>query len=212
MVHRPSLVLRRRSIVAQRTKDFGLGTDQGLRTDKRPRTQDHSTNHARHIDLKSALVAIASCLALVAVPRASAAQPPSAWIGSWSLNVARSTYDPGPPPYKRATYTIEPWGTDGMKVIYEMVHPRGGVTHLEWMGRIDGQDYQLQGIDAHVTYAYRQVSPSVYETVVKMGGRVAAKSTVTLSPDGKTMTTTTMGVDSAGRAVVTITRYEKQQN
>ena len=41
-----------------------------------------------------------------------------------------------------------------MKVIYEMVHPRGGVTHLEWMGRIDGKDYPLQGIDAFVTYAY----------------------------------------------------------
>ena len=97
-----------------------------------------------------------------------------------------------------------------MKVIYEMVHPRGGVTHLEWMGRLDGKDYQLQGIDAFVTYAYNQVSPGVYETIVKMGGRVAAKSTVTVSPDGKTMTTTTNGVDSGGRAVTTITVYEKQ--
>ena len=148
-------------------------------------------------------------LALVAFPGVSADQTPSAWFGSWSLNVARSTYDPGPPPYKRATYTIEPWDTDGMKVIYEMVHPRGGVTHLEWLGRIDGKDYPLQGIDAFVTYAYSQVSPGVYETIVKMGGRVAAKSTVTLSEDGKTMTTTTKGVDSSGRPATTITVYEK---
>jgi hypothetical protein len=149
-------------------------------------------------------------LALAAFPAASAAQTPSSWFGSWSLNVARSTYDPGPPPYKRATYTIEPWGTDGMKVIYDMVHPRGGATHLEWQGRIDGKDYALQGIDAFVTYAYNEMSPGVYETIVKMGGRLAATSTVTLSPDGKTMTTTTKGVDSAGRPVTTITVYEKQ--
>ena len=97
-----------------------------------------------------------------------------------------------------------------MTVIYEMVHPRGGVTHLEWTGKLDGRDYQLQGIDAFVTYAYNQVSPGVYETIVKMGGRVAAKSTITLSSDGKTMTTTTKGVDPAGRAVTTITVYEKQ--
>lgn len=152
----------------------------------------------------------ATFLALVALPATSAAQPPSSWFGAWSLNVARSTYDPGPPPYKRATYSIEPWGDDGMKVVYEMVHPRGGVTHLEWMGKLDGKDYQLQGIDAFVTYAYTQISPGVYETVVKMGGRMAAKSTVTVSPDGKTMTTTTNGVDSSGRAVRTITVYEKQ--
>jgi hypothetical protein len=97
-----------------------------------------------------------------------------------------------------------------MKVTYEMVHPRGGVTYLEWQGRIDGKDYPLQGIDASVTYAYTQVSPGVYETVVKMGGRVAAKSTIVLASDGKTMTTTTKGVDSGGRAVTTITVYEKQ--
>jgi len=126
------------------------------------------------------------------------------------LNVGRSAYDPGPPPYKRATYIIEPWGDDGMTVIYEMVHPRGGVTHLEWTGKLDGRDYQLQGIDAFVTYAYNQASPGVYETIVKMGGRVAAKSTITLSSDGKTMTTTTKGADAAGRAVTTITVYEKQ--
>lgn len=161
--------------------------------------------------LKGASAAgLAFCLALAAFPRASAAQTPSSWFGAWSLNVTRSTYDPGPPPYKRATYTIEPWDSDGMKVTYEMVHPRGGVTHLEWMGRIDGKDYQLQGIDAHVTYAYRQVSPGVYETIVKMGGRIAAQSTVTVSPDGNTMTTTTNGVDSSGRAVTTTTVYQKQ--
>jgi hypothetical protein len=33
---------------------------------------------------------------------------------------------------------------------------------------------------------------------------------VTVSSDGKTMTTTTNGVDSSGRAVTTITVYEKQ--
>ena len=157
-----------------------------------------------------ALSVITSVLVPVAFPAASAAQTPSAWFGPWSLNVARSTYDPGPPPYKRATYTIEPWGTDGMKVIYEMVHPRGGVTHLEWQGRIDGQDYPLQGIDVFVTNAYNQASPGVYETIVKMGGRLAAKSTITLSEDGKTMTTTTKGVDSSGRAVTTITVYERR--
>ena len=149
-------------------------------------------------------------MVLVGLASTSAAQPPASWFGSWSLNVERSTYDPGPPPYKRATYTIEPWGEDGMKVIYDMVHPRGGVTHLEWQGRIDGNDYALQGIDAFVTYAYNEVSPGVYETTVKMGGRVAATSTITMSSDGKTMTTTTRGVDSAGRTVVTVTVYEKR--
>lgn len=156
------------------------------------------------------LVRLIGLAVLVASATPSAAETPKTWFGAWSLNIARSTYEPGPPPYKRATYVIEPWGTDGMKVTYDMVHPRGGTTHLEWQGRIDGKDYQLQGIDAFVTYAYNQVTAGVYETTVKMGGRVAAKSTVSVSADGKTMTTTTKGLDSSGRAVTTITVYEKQ--
>ena len=77
--------------------------DEGPGTDRAPRT--------KHKGL------VAAFLAFAAIPLTSAAQTPSTWFGSWTLNVERSTYDPGPPPYKRATYTIEPWDADGMKVV-----------------------------------------------------------------------------------------------
>jgi hypothetical protein len=140
---------------------------------------------------------------------AVSAQVPEGWIGTWRLNVAKSTYDPGPSPYKRATYTIEPWN-DGLKVTYEMVHPRGGWTHLEWAGKLDGRDYRVQGIDEVVTYAYRPVGDGSYEVAVKFDGRVTALSRITLSPDGRTMTTTTKGRGGRGQEVVTTTVYEKQ--
>ena len=78
---------------------------------------------------------------------------PDTWLGSWALNIARSTYATGSAPYKRATYRIERAG-DGFRVMYDMVHPRGGTTHLEWTGRADGRDYALQGVDQAITYAY----------------------------------------------------------
>jgi hypothetical protein len=149
-----------------------------------------------------------AALTIAGLPHAAAGQVPPAWFGEWTLNIARSTYSPGPPPYKRATYTITPWN-DGMKVIYEMVHPRGGVTHLEWIGKLDGKDYPLQGMDEVVTYAYKPISDGAYEVVVKIGGR-AATSIVRLSPDGRSMTTTTKGVDGSGRVVSTTTVYEKE--
>jgi hypothetical protein len=134
---------------------------------------------------------------------------PSTWFGTWNLNVAKSTYDPGPPPYKRATYTIEPT-KDGLKVVYDMVYPRGGVNHLEWVGRIDGNDYPLQGIEEFVTYAYRSVGDGSHEVVMKFDGRVTATSRVSVSADGRTMTTTTTGRGSRGQTVSTTTVYEKQ--
>src|SRR5215208_4791445 len=82
--------------------------------------------------------------ALADRPRLQAQAPvdagvPIVWFGTWKVNVEKSTYT-GAPAYKRATYTIEP-ADGGLKVIYDMVLPRGGITHLEWTGKLDGKDY-----------------------------------------------------------------------
>ena len=148
-------------------------------------------------------------LIVAVVAQTVAAPVPAGWIGTWKLNAAKSSYDPGPPPYRRATYTIEPW-QDGLKVTYDLVHPRGGWTHLEWSGRLDGRDYRVQGLDEVVTYAYRPAGNGSYEVTVKFDGRVTAISTITLSADGRTMTTTTRGKGDGGREVATTTVYEKQ--
>lgn len=148
-------------------------------------------------------------VAVVLVPAGAPGEVPPSWVGTWTLNVSKSSYDPGPPPYKRATYTIEPW-QGGLKVTYDMVHPRGGVTHLEWTGQLDGRDYRVQGLDEVLTYAYRPVGDGSYEVTVKFDGRVTALSTVTVSANGKTMTTTTRGRGARGQEVVTRTVYEKR--
>jgi len=132
-----------------------------------------------------------------------------AWFGTWTLNLAKSTYVPGPPPYARAQYVIEPW-KDGVKVTYDMVYPRGGTTHWEWIGKFDGQPYPLQGIDEYVTYAYQRIDDRTYDVVVRIDDRPAGASKVTLSTDGRSITTTTQGRDQIGRVVTTTTVYEKR--
>src|SRR5689334_15298655 len=66
-----------------------------------------------------------------------------AWIGAWRLNPVRSSGN-SDSQYKRTTVTIVPW-EDGLRVVYDLVGVRGGVTHLEWAGRFDGKDYPVQG-------------------------------------------------------------------
>ena len=138
---------------------------------------------------------------------ASAVDPqagaPQAWLGSWVLNVSRSAYASAAP-YKRAFYRIEQT-SDGFRVIYDMVHPRGGTTHLEWTGRMDGRDYPLQGVDQAMTYAYTAAGSDGAEIVVKIDGRVAARSRVTIEDSGRTMVTRT----TAG-GVTSATVYERQ--
>ena len=115
---------------------------------------------------------------------------------------------PRPGALVRASYRIEPH-RDGIRVVYEMVRPRGGVTHLEWTGRFDGQDYAVQGVEESVTYGYRQVDARTYDVVTKVDGRVAASSRAVLSADGRSITTTTTGRDGRDAEVTTVTVYEK---
>jgi hypothetical protein len=148
---------------------------------------------------------------LAVVAQSTAVHAPiDAWFGTWTLNISKSVYVPGPPPYTRAQYAIAPWN-DGVKVTYDMVYPRGGTTHWEWTGRFDGQPYPLQGIDEYVTYAYQRVDDRTYDVVVRIDDRPAGVSRVTLSLDGKTITTTTQGRDQTGRAATTTTVYEKRR-
>jgi len=139
-----------------------------------------------------------------------------AWFGTWTLNLAKSVYVPGPPPYARAQYVIEPWKggsprveSSGIKVTYDMVYPRGGTTHWEWIGKFDGHPYPLQGIDEYVTYAYQRVDDRTYDVVVRVDDRPAGMSRVVLAADGQTITTTTRGRDQTGRVVTTTTVYER---
>jgi hypothetical protein len=147
--------------------------------------------------------------ATLAPPSAAQEQVPRAWFGTWTLNIAKSSYSPGPPPYRRASYSIEPWGDGGLKVTYDMVYPRGGVSHFEWIGRLDGRDYPVQGIDEFMSYAYQRRDDRSWDVIVKVDGRRVAVSTIRLSADGRTMTTTTIGTNASGRRVETVTVYEK---
>ena len=149
------------------------------------------------------LIAFLSC-----VPDAHAQSAPESWVGRWVLNVEKSVYNPGPGPYRRGAMTVEMIGGQ-VRFAYDLVLQRGGVQHMEWTGRFDGEDYMVQGVDDFVTYAYQPVSEREYQVITKVDGRMVAMSTVTVSPDGRTLTTTTGGRNARGDEITNITVYEK---
>jgi hypothetical protein len=125
----------------------------------------------------------------LALPCASRGQDREPLVGMWRLNFSESTFGSGPPAYSRVTCRIEPW-EDGLRVIYDMVGTRGGVTHWEWTGRLDGKDYPLEGIEEVVTNAYSRIADRTYNVVFKVDGRVTTTTKISISPDGKIMTVT----------------------
>jgi hypothetical protein len=150
---------------------------------------------------------LASILLLAASSPLSGQSPQ--WFGTWTLNLEKSVYSPGPPPYKRASMKVKPLDAGRVRFSYDFVYPRGGVQHVEWDGRFDGNDYVVQGADEYVTYAYRQTGTLTYEITAKLDTRVTAVAAVTISPDGQTLTTTTQGGNVRGHEMTNTTVYEK---
>jgi hypothetical protein len=139
-----------------------------------------------------------------ALPAPSPGQAQPSWFGTWRLNLDKSTYSPGPPPFKRATRRIAPAGDD-ITIIDEMVRSRGGVAHLEWTGKFDGKDYPVQGVEVVLTNAYRRVDDRTYDLIQKIDGEVVATSRLTMSPDGNTVITV-----NASKTASATTVYERQ--
>jgi hypothetical protein len=119
------------------------------------------------------------------------------WLGTWKLTKPDARY-------KRVITRIEPW-EDGIRVTYDMVGTRGGVTHMEWTGKFDGKDYPVEGVDYVLTNAYKLINDHSYEIVIKVEGGVAATARVEVSPDGRTLTTVT-----SQKSGTSTTIYDKQ--
>jgi hypothetical protein len=144
---------------------------------------------------------------LLAITAILVLQTPAPWIGAWRLNPAAST-GTSASQYKRVISTIEPWG-DGLKVMYDMVGIRGGVTHMEWTGRFDNKDYPVQGIDYVMTNAYSRIDDHTYNIVIKREGKISATVKVTVSGDGRTLTAVTTGQNAQGLDTTTTAVYER---
>ena len=145
---------------------------------------------------------------ILMVTSAPGAQDGAPWIGNWQLDPARGTQRTTPSPYKRVTLSITPHD-DGLKVLYDMVGTRGGVTHREWTGRLDGRDYPMQGVDMVMTNAYRLVDGRTYEITVKVEGNQVATARTTVSPDGSTLTVVTRERDARGQPVESTAVYRR---
>ena len=130
-------------------------------------------------------------------------------VGTWNLNVAKSTYSPGPV-LKSATLRIEPAGA-GVKVTVDQVLPDGTKRHWEYTANYDGKDNPITGNNPDADMVARtRLNATTIQSVNKKGGKVTTTNTSVISGDGKTRTITTKGTNGRGQTVNNVGVYEKQ--
>jgi len=151
--------------------------------------------------------ALAAAMAALSV--GIAAQKPDPASGVWKLDVAKSTFSPGPSA-KSGMVTIDATATTRM-VNAEGVTADG--TPLKWgyTATIDGKEAPVTGNPDGDTISVKRVSPSSVETTLQKAGKVTIVNTATVSADGKTLTVTSTGTNAKGQKVNNVQVFEKQK-
>jgi hypothetical protein len=147
---------------------------------------------------------------IVAILAASAAsaQTTEPVMGTWKLDVAKSTYKPGPAP-KSSTLTIEPAGK-GLKVAVDAVNADGSPLKWGFTTMRDGkEEAPVTGNPMFDVVTSTRASATAGTNVYKKAGKVVMTTKLAISADGKTMTLTSTGTDSKGQAVHNVAIYTK---
>ena len=129
-------------------------------------------------------------------------------VGTWKMNVAKSTFSPGFVPPKSDIAKIEAVGA-GQKVTVDQVAADGRITHREYTANYDGKDYPITGSN-NDTVALTRIDARTIQSVFKRAGSVTATQIAVVSADGKTLTRTTKGLNAAGQSVDRSTVFDRQ--
>jgi hypothetical protein len=132
-------------------------------------------------------------------------------VGTWVLNVSKSSFSPGPAP-RSQTLTFRAAGPhftaliQGIEASGAPINPDSNNLMIVF----DGKDHSTPTVDYDTT-AWKRIKGTTYDVIRKKAGKVVQTSRNELSPDGRTMTITTTGHDAAGQAIHNVRVYEKRQ-
>ena len=159
----------------------------------------------KKLHILSAVVALAFVVSFVA---GTGAQMPKGLEGAWKLNVAKSTFSPGPAP-KSMTLVYSSAGTAGTKIVVDLVPATGAAQHWETTAQTDGKDHPVKGNPNADTMSVRLIDDHTGESTFKKGGKVTATNRRVLSADGKTLTITSTGTTEDGKPRKDVQVFER---
>jgi hypothetical protein len=158
---------------------------------------------------RTCLFAVVALGSVVVFAGTTLAQPGSSNLGTWKLNLAKSTFAPGTAP-KSSTFTNVVAGA-GIKSTSDSVRADGTAVHSENTEVYDGKDYPISGNSLNGdTVAGTRVDANTLKFVYKKNGKITVTSTNVASSDGKTYTVTAKGTNTLGQTVNTVAVYDKQ--
>lgn len=150
----------------------------------------------RHLFVAAIFVALIGGAAL--------AQSSDPLVGTWKINAAKSKG------VKSGTTVIEAAGK-GVKFAVDLVADDGTKSHWGFTANYDGKDVPVTGNAPYGdSVALTRVDDKTVTITSKLKGKVTATTTIVLSADGKSRTSTTKGTNAKGEPLNVASVYEKQ--
>lgn len=131
------------------------------------------------------------------------------FIGTFAMDAAKSTADPGPLPTS-STLTTEDAGEGKVKTTGDTELADGTTMHWEVTYLRDGTPAPMTGNPNVDTVSAKQVDPNTLEISEMKEGKVVNSLTVKVSADGTTMTSTITGTTPEGQPFKNVVLSERQ--
>jgi hypothetical protein len=147
-------------------------------------------------------------------------------LGTWKVNVAKSTYNPGPPPPASAVHIRHYRPGEGGAIHYVLIttNPQGVPNFQASVFRVDGKQYPVYTAPSTLAFlasgkpattnmmrAYRRIDQYSTEYITYNDGVPSVPSVRVVSKDGKTLTDTTKGKNLKGQEVHNVIVLERVQ-
>jgi hypothetical protein len=135
-------------------------------------------------------------------------QRPDPLVGTWTLNLQRSKFSPGPAP-KNITVTYEQTKA-GLHVVSIVELSDGSNNRSEYTAAFDGKDYPITGVPQVETVSMRQIDALTTERIDKRAGQQVQSYMRQVYADGRTMVVTQKGTSDTGTPIENVMTFDKK--
>ena len=139
------------------------------------------------------------------------AQEPDPFIGKWTVNIAKSKFEPGPAA-KSWNRSIVDRGNDVWLVTDEIVNADGTQVYQQMAFKMDGLEYPIarKGAPVALTIALKRLDKLNVEYTLKAEGKIILSTGGVMSKDGKTYTENQKWTNAQGKPLNDTVVFEKQ--
>jgi hypothetical protein len=138
----------------------------------------------------------------------SAALAADAAVGTWKLNVAKSTFSPGPAPKSQTRTYVESAG--GLALTIKTVAADGKESTYAVSYSYDGKPYAATGTADFDMVSVTRVDALTVTSIQTKAGKPVGTGTRTVSKDGKTMTFAAKLTDAKGVKHDDVSVYDRE--